>query len=111
SGTGDGLNFPKQVWNSASGYVNSRPSPANWSKTHSHKSVSSCKNKWGALKSAYQQVIFIKSTSSLTWSDEDGIGLLDKNWSVWNELLKSCPGVKPFTNKGFVHFATIEQMM
>ncbi|KAG2352085.1 hypothetical protein BDR07DRAFT_1214213, partial [Suillus spraguei] len=71
----------------------------------------SCKNKWGALKSAYHQVQFIKSTSSLTWSNVDGVGVSPESQSVWNELVKNCPAVKPFASKGFIHLATMDQMM
>ncbi|KAG2152118.1 hypothetical protein BD769DRAFT_1295317, partial [Suillus cothurnatus] len=75
-----------------------------------HKPPASCKNKWAALKAAYHQVQFIKSTSSLMWSDEDGVGVSPENKDVWNELVKVsilCPGAKPFSNKGFIHFATM----
>ncbi|KAG2340508.1 hypothetical protein BDR05DRAFT_950399 [Suillus weaverae] len=64
-----------------------------------------------ALKSAYHQVQFIKSTSSLTWSDTDGVGVSPESKDVWNELVRSRPGAKPFGNKGFIHFTAIDQMM
>ncbi|KAG2126431.1 hypothetical protein BD769DRAFT_1357862, partial [Suillus cothurnatus] len=110
SATGDGLTFPKHVWKSISEHVNACPAPPG-SKMCSNKPPVSCKNKWAALKATYHQVQFIKSTSSLTWSDEDGVGVSPENKDVWNELVKSCPGAKPFGNKGFIHFATMEQMM
>ncbi|KAG1813632.1 uncharacterized protein BJ212DRAFT_1221544, partial [Suillus subaureus] len=110
STSGDGLNFPKHVWKSASEYVNSVPAPSG-SKTHSNKLPGSCKSKWGNLKGAFLQVQFIKSTSGLTWSDADGVGVSPENQSVWNELVRSCPAAKPFANKGFIHFAAIDEMM
>ncbi|KAG2340848.1 hypothetical protein BDR05DRAFT_866085, partial [Suillus weaverae] len=110
SAAGDGLTFPKHIWKSASEYVNSRPVPSG-SKARSNKPPASCKNKWAALKSAYHQVQFIKSTSGLTWSDVDGVGVSPESKDVWNELVRSCPGAKPFGNKGFVHFTAIDQMM
>ncbi|KAG1777154.1 hypothetical protein EV702DRAFT_1197470 [Suillus placidus] len=95
---------------SASEYVNSCPIPSG-SKACSNKPPASCQNKWAALKSAYHQVQFIKSTSGLTWSDADGVGVSPESKDVWNELVRSCPGAKPFGNKGFVHFTAIDQMM
>lgn len=77
----DGLTFPKHVWKSASEHVNSRPAPSG-SKTRSEKPASSCKDKWVALNAAYYQIQFIKSTSGLTWSDADGVGVSPENQSV-----------------------------
>ncbi|KAG2365163.1 hypothetical protein BDR07DRAFT_1262707, partial [Suillus spraguei] len=81
------LNFPKHMWKSTSKYANLCMAPPG-SKTCSDEPALSCKNKWGALKSAYHQVQFIKSTSGLTWSDVDGVGVLPESQSVWNELVK-----------------------
>jgi hypothetical protein len=87
SAAGDSLTFPKHVWKSASEHVNACPAPPG-SKMRSNKPPASCKNKWAALKAAYHQVQFIKSTSGLTWSDEDGVGVSPENKDVWNELVK-----------------------
>ncbi|KIK77789.1 hypothetical protein PAXRUDRAFT_776420 [Paxillus rubicundulus Ve08.2h10] len=54
-----------------------------------------CRSEWTTLKAAYHAVVDIKNTSGFTWSDDQG----------WH------PAARPFKNKGFKHFHTIEQMM
>ncbi|KAG2029154.1 hypothetical protein BDR03DRAFT_843345, partial [Suillus americanus] len=110
STSGDSLNFPKHVWKSVSKYVNSVPAPSG-SKTCSNKLFGSCKSKLGNLKGTFLQVQFIKSTSGLTWSDADGVRVSLENQSVWNELVRNHPAAKPFANKGFIRFATINEIM
>ncbi|KIK73097.1 hypothetical protein PAXRUDRAFT_179261, partial [Paxillus rubicundulus Ve08.2h10] len=48
--------------------------------------------------------------SGFTWSDDQGVGVTLKH----NDLVHSAqrhPTARPFKNKGFKHFHTIEQMM
>ncbi|KAG2746673.1 hypothetical protein P692DRAFT_201654651, partial [Suillus brevipes Sb2] len=70
-----------------------------------------CKNKWTALKKAYQSVIEIKCTSGFTWSDEHGAGISDRKDDVWARFTKSHPHAKPFMTKGFEHFEIMQQLM
>ncbi|KIJ10947.1 hypothetical protein PAXINDRAFT_85276, partial [Paxillus involutus ATCC 200175] len=78
-----------------------------------------CRSKWTALKAAYHAVMDIKDTSGFTWSDDQGVGVTLKHNDVWEQYLKASfflplarhPAARPFKNKGFKHFHTIEQMM
>ncbi|KIJ14054.1 hypothetical protein PAXINDRAFT_79922, partial [Paxillus involutus ATCC 200175] len=77
-----------------------------------------CRSKWTALKAAYHAVVDIKNTSGFTWSDDQGVGVTLKHNDVWERYLKASfflftrhPAARPFKNKGFKHFHTIEQMM
>ncbi|KAG2338160.1 hypothetical protein BDR05DRAFT_894115, partial [Suillus weaverae] len=70
-----------------------------------------CKNKWTALKKAYQSVVEIKCTSGFTWSNEHGAGIADRKDDVWAWFTKTHPHAKPFMMKGFEHFEIMEQLM
>ncbi|KIK74086.1 hypothetical protein PAXRUDRAFT_176737, partial [Paxillus rubicundulus Ve08.2h10] len=93
-----------------------------------------CRSKWMALKAAYHAVVDIKNMAGFTWSDDQGVGVTLKHNDVWERYLKAIffftigsgvfqltfklvhssqwhPAARPFKNKGFKHFHTIEQMM
>ncbi|KIK73208.1 hypothetical protein PAXRUDRAFT_108730, partial [Paxillus rubicundulus Ve08.2h10] len=59
----------------------------------------------------YNAVIDIKNMSGFTWSDQNGAGIVLKNHDVWDRYAKKHPAVRPFENKGFIHFHTMEQLM
>ncbi|KIK80394.1 hypothetical protein PAXRUDRAFT_72139, partial [Paxillus rubicundulus Ve08.2h10] len=81
------------------------------------KTFASCQSKFQALKKSYNAVIDIKNTSGFTWSDKNGAGIALKNDDIWDKYARvhrsttSWHGIRPFKNKGFVHFHAMEQLM
>ncbi|KIK94938.1 hypothetical protein PAXRUDRAFT_122076, partial [Paxillus rubicundulus Ve08.2h10] len=83
------------------------------------KTVASCQSKLQGLKKSHNAVIDIKDMSGFTWSDQNGAGIVLKNHDVWDRYAKvyrptaswhgSRP--KPFKNKGFIYFHTMQQLM
>ncbi|KIK97783.1 hypothetical protein PAXRUDRAFT_49855, partial [Paxillus rubicundulus Ve08.2h10] len=75
------------------------------------KTVAICQSKFQGLKKSYNAVIDIKNMSGFTWSDQNGAEIALKNHDVWDRYAKKFPAVRPFKNKGFIHFHTMEQLM
>ncbi|KIK42156.1 hypothetical protein CY34DRAFT_84096 [Suillus luteus UH-Slu-Lm8-n1] len=83
------------------------------------RNAQSCKNKWTYLKAGYNHVVYIKNASGLSWSDADGVEVSNETKHIWEQIVKvsislylhARPGAKPFGNKGFPHFETIDEMM
>ncbi|KIK35762.1 hypothetical protein CY34DRAFT_33440, partial [Suillus luteus UH-Slu-Lm8-n1] len=111
---GDRVNFPVSTWATAAQYVNTCALPPG--KMHATRNAQSCKNKWTYLKAGYNHV-YIKNTSGLSWSDADGVGVSNETKHIWEQIVKVSTSLylhvcaKPFRNKGFPHFETIDEMM
>ncbi|KIK76424.1 hypothetical protein PAXRUDRAFT_100051, partial [Paxillus rubicundulus Ve08.2h10] len=75
------------------------------------KTFASCQSKFQALKKSYNAVIDIKNRSGFTWSDKNRAGIALKNDDVCDKYARKRPAVRPFKNKGFVHFHSMEQLM
>ncbi|KAI6097341.1 hypothetical protein EDD16DRAFT_1443841, partial [Pisolithus croceorrhizus] len=80
---GDGLNFPKKYFNSASQHLKKKfPNQHGGEKTDSM-----CSSKWTILREEYSAVVDLKKASGFTWTDEHGAGMTSCD-TVWKEYVK-----------------------
>ncbi|KAI6108123.1 hypothetical protein F5141DRAFT_1005314 [Pisolithus sp. B1] len=80
---GDGLNFSKRYFNSASQHLKDKfPNQCGGKKTGN-----TCSPKWTSLKEEYFAVVDLKKASGFMWNDEHGAGMSSHD-TVWKEYVK-----------------------
>ncbi|KAI6102949.1 hypothetical protein F5141DRAFT_984743, partial [Pisolithus sp. B1] len=105
---GDGVNFLKKYFNSATQHLKDKfPNQHRGKKT-----ASTCSSKWTSLKEEYFAVIDLKSASGFTWSDEHGARMASCN-PIWKDYIKVMmhKHATHFRNKGFHLFSLMAEMM
>ncbi|KAG9310914.1 hypothetical protein JVU11DRAFT_8777 [Chiua virens] len=60
------------------------------------------------MKKQHAAVVALKNASGFTYSDKDGAVIALEQKDVWSRYVKSHINTKPFKNKGFVHFNSME---
>ncbi|KAK7458104.1 hypothetical protein VKT23_010011 [Stygiomarasmius scandens] len=75
------------------------------------KDADACRNKWSSLKKTCEIILDIKSMSGWTWSDETGASIGTENAALWNSYIKKNPSAKPFRNKGWKFFHTVNNLL
>ncbi|KAJ8519776.1 hypothetical protein ONZ45_g3305 [Pleurotus djamor] len=101
---GDGGSFPMSVFSGASLVLDAdvvRGGP---------KTAMVCKNKWQALRNTYALVLWLKSLSGFTWSDEHGMNVTAATTNSWNAIVKQKPKAKQFKNKGWPYLSLVTDL-
>ncbi|KAF8494132.1 hypothetical protein F5888DRAFT_1848234 [Russula emetica] len=81
-----GKSFKEPIFRQAADTINDLPKSGQ-KDDDPKKNTSLCKSKWSHLKTTYDTVIYLKSLSGFTWSNETGMSITtDDNKQQWEEL-------------------------
>ncbi|THU83624.1 hypothetical protein K435DRAFT_631465, partial [Dendrothele bispora CBS 962.96] len=105
SKAGNGGNFTATTFRDAADYM------ALVSYSGGAKDMNTCRNKWASLKKTCEVILEIKSMSGWTWSDDTGALIGVENADLWTAYIKRNPAAKPFRNKGWKFFHSVENLL
>ncbi|KAK7013529.1 hypothetical protein R3P38DRAFT_2546049, partial [Favolaschia claudopus] len=74
------------------------------------------RNKWKDLHKLHEHFVQIKQktfvgASGWNYSDELGFNVDDDNREAWGNFVKAHPQFRPFANRGWEHFKTMDEIV
>ncbi|KAI9510338.1 hypothetical protein F5148DRAFT_1147613 [Russula earlei] len=65
----------------------------------------------GNLKTTYHDVVQLRLTSGIPYSNENGVDVNNDTRAQWDEMVKKNKHLESFTNTGWPHFHAMAQLM